>query len=541
VSPELAAQWGSGGRRSSRGRVLPLRPRSIVVRPAWAGVDVWSSTVGDLMTVAVSLTAIQCDRAAGVLLAAACGDALGVPYEFQPPITARERPEMLGGGLGPYAPGEYSDDTQMAVCIAEVSALGADLRGSDSLDRIAGNFLRWKHDGASDIGTQTRQVLGAASDVSGAGVAAVMRDAAVALHRRTGRTAGNGSLMRTAPVALAYLGQPEALADAARAVSELTHHDPLAGDVCVLWCAGIRRAVLDGTFDGVREGLDLLPAERRAQWSIWLSEAESKPPEHFRPNGFVVAALQAAWSAITHTDVPDQNPGRGSFACQHLEHALTAAVRAGDDTDTVAAIAGALLGARWGSSAVPLAWQRIVHGWPTHRAADLIRLAVLTARGGRTDEGGWPGCAHAPRLAVAPLMLAHPHDPGVILGNLNTEPAAAGVDAVVSLCRVGCDNFANIAAADRVSAWLVDQPGANAQPHFVVDQAARMLVELRKEGRTVLLHCAAGQSRTPAVAARYTTLTAGIPAPTALSELRGLLGAHGWTLNSELERVVEEL
>jgi ADP-ribosylglycohydrolase len=111
------------------------------------------------MTAAVSLNAIQCDRAAGVLLAAACGDALGVPYEFQPAIAVGEQPEMRGGGLGPYAPGKYSDDTQMAMCIAEVSALGADLRSSDSLDRIAGNFLRWKLEGASDIGTQTRHVL----------------------------------------------------------------------------------------------------------------------------------------------------------------------------------------------------------------------------------------------------------------------------------------------------------------------------------------------------------------------------------------------
>ncbi|MBM0224218.1 ADP-ribosylglycohydrolase family protein [Micromonospora sp. ATA51] len=86
------------------------------------------------------LNAIQSDRVAGVLLAAACGDALGVPYEFQPQLAAGEQPEMRGGGLGPYAPGEYSDDTQMAMCIAEVSATGADLRSSDSLDRIAGKF-----------------------------------------------------------------------------------------------------------------------------------------------------------------------------------------------------------------------------------------------------------------------------------------------------------------------------------------------------------------------------------------------------------------
>ena len=83
------------------------------------------------MAAALSLNAIQSDRAAGVLLAAACGDALGVPYEFQPPLAVGEQPEMRGGGLGPYEPGEYSDDTQMAMCIAEVSALGVDLRSSD--------------------------------------------------------------------------------------------------------------------------------------------------------------------------------------------------------------------------------------------------------------------------------------------------------------------------------------------------------------------------------------------------------------------------
>ena len=93
----------------------------------------------------------------------------------------------------------------------------------------------------------------------------------------------------------------------------------------------------------------------------------------------------------------------------------------------------------------------------------------------------------------------------------------------------------------RVSPWLLVQPGGNARPHFVVDQAARMLVELRKDGRVVKLNCAARQSRTPAVTARYMTLTTGIPARTALSELRGLLDVHGWTLNPELQQVFEDL
>ena len=66
------------------------------------------------------LTPRQLDRAAGGLLGAACGDALGVPYEFARPPGSGEMPVMKGGGLGPYAPGAYSDDTQMLVCIAHV-------------------------------------------------------------------------------------------------------------------------------------------------------------------------------------------------------------------------------------------------------------------------------------------------------------------------------------------------------------------------------------------------------------------------------------
>ena len=68
-----------------------------------------------------------------------------------------------------------------------------------------------------------------------------------------------------------------------------------------------------------------------------------------------------------------------------------------------------------------------------------------------------------------------------------------------------------------------------------------MVAQLRAEGHVVVLHCAAGQSRTPAVAARYTTLTADTPAPPALVELRRLLGTDGWTLNPELRQVVEDL
>ncbi|MEO7616552.1 MAG: ADP-ribosylglycohydrolase family protein [Streptosporangiaceae bacterium] len=308
----------------------------------------------------MNLTEAQRDRVAGTLVGAACGDALGVPYEFADLLGPGQVPAMTGGGLGPYEPGEWSDDTQMTVCIAQVAAGGGDLREAAQLDRIAAWFLRWLAEGASDVGAQTRRVLGAG------GNAAEMRATAARLHRETGRSAGNGSLMRTAPVALSCLDDPEALAAAARAVSELTHFDWLAGDACVLWCEGIRRAVLDETFDGVRDGLRFLPSDRRGRWEAWLTEAETRPPGTFTPNGFVVSALQAAWSSIVHAD--------------GVEESLYAAVRIGDDTDTIAAIAGSLLGARWGASAFPRKWREEINGWPGLTADGLADLALRTAR-----------------------------------------------------------------------------------------------------------------------------------------------------------------
>ncbi|MFI2429287.1 ADP-ribosylglycohydrolase family protein [Streptomyces sp. NPDC018955] len=485
------------------------------------------------------LDARGADRAAGVLLGAAVGDALGVPYEFQATLREDQQPRMIGGGLGPYEPGEYSDDTQMQVCIAEVAATGADLRNADALDAIAANFQRWLAGGASDVGNQTRAVLSAAGRASGtAGVAMLgaARDYAVQYPQN----AGNGSLMRTGIVALAHLGDAAAMADAAVAVSALTHPDPDCADACVLWCSGIRTAVLEGTFEGVRAGLDLLPADRRGLWAERLDEAEAHPPHHFSPNGWVVSALQAAWSAITRTPVPELAPAERSFPAQHLRLALEAAVRAGNDTDTVAAIAGALLGARWGCSGIPLQWQQAAHGWPGLTGVDLVRLAVRTARGGQDDGDGWPSAARVPVPAGAHRGFAvpHPHDPGVVLGNLallqGSEPVA--VDAVVSLCRMGTAPVLPGADADieHVRVWLVDSDGDNSNLHYVVDQAAREVLRLRGAGKRVLLHCAAGQSRTPAVAAVYSHLATGADAGTALKELREVL-VGGWQLSAHVE------
>ncbi|MGD9525541.1 MAG: ADP-ribosylglycohydrolase family protein [Pseudonocardia sp.] len=448
------------------------------------------------------------DRAAGVLLGAAAGDALGVPYEYgSRPLPAPGEPaRMLGGGLGGFAPGEWSDDTAMTCAIAEVAATGADLRSPAALDAVAAGFLRWFKGRPPDVGVQTRRVLGGVSSVAGA---AALRARAAALHARTGRTAGNGSLMRTAPVALAHLGDPDAIAAAARAVSALTHYDPVAGEACVLWCLALDHTVRTGELD-LRIGLAHVPDA----WAGVIDEAERGEPVAFADrNGWVVAALQGAWSAVVRAT--------------GFEDGLQAAVHGGGDTDTVAAIAGALLGARFGGSAVPARWRRMLHGWPGLRARDLVRLAVLAAGRGRSDAAGWPAGGRLDTYGGSPTgVVAHPDDPGVLLGAVGAlRPGVA--DAVVSLCRLGAEEapLAGVAPEDHVEVWLIDRDDANLDLARVLADTADVVRELRGEGKTVLLHCAYAQTRTPVVAAAYGSLISGSTTAAALDRVLRVLPA----------------
>ena len=491
------------------------------------------------------LTTAQNDRAAGVLLASAAGDALGVPYEFDTPPDADELAEMKGGGLGPFAQGEWSDDTSMAVCIAEVAATGADLTTEEALDAIAEGFLRWAAGPPADIGIQTSAVLRATQGrLTGgeSGPARVMREEATAYASRNPRSAGNGALMRTAPVALAHLDNRDHLARAARAVAALTHADPLAGDSCVLWCEAIRVAVLEGRFDA-RAGLDLLPEARRGQWASWLDDALTSAPGAFTGNGFTVTALQAAAAAITATPVPTLEPSARSFPCLHLQDALHAAVRTGHDTDTVAAIAGALLGARWGASAVPWRWRRAVHGWPGRGAHDLVALATLTLRGGRPHENGWPTADDVHYVEPASSdPVPHPYDEGVVLGTHATR--GHDVDAVVSMCRVGRHQACFAGATEVVESRLMDSdaPDANPNLHFALFDAADAIRGLRTEGKRVLLHCVAAEQRTPSVAAAYAVLLGHDPAAVRREVLSVLPDArgHGRLWDAAVEMPVPE-
>lgn len=465
----------------------------------------------------MKLTPAQLDRACGAALGSAVGDALGAPYEFGLAKVGAEGPQMIGGGLGNFASGEWTDDTTMAWCILNVAATGADLRSDDALTQVARNFRAWYDTRPPDIGNQTRTILGAVgADPTGASTTATSYD----LHARTGHTAGNGSLMRTAPVALPYLDDPTALVEAARRVGALTHYDPHAQEACVLWSLAIRHAILFAEFD-VRAGLDYLDDGAASYWTERLDEAEGRAPGRFRPNGWAVTALQAAWSAIVHTTIPTDG-----HACRHLVDGLATAIGIGDDTDTVAAIAGALLGARWGASAVPAEWRRICHGYPGIRGERLVELAHLAANKG-PGVYDWPTVDNIDYsiYGCQKTLVQHPYDDGVWLADASALDALPDhITAVVSLCLLGRSQMPP--GVVHVGYRLIDHAAPEVNPNldFIIADAARTIADLRDEGHQVLVHCVAAQSRTPTVAAAYGMLRGQDPAE-ALIEVCGVLPA----------------
>lgn len=297
----------------------------------------------------MNLTTTQLDRAKGALIGAAVGDALGAPVEFTTPEPGTIH-TMTGGGVFNWGVGEWTDDTSMALCIAQAAAHHTDLAQGPGLDAIASNFLDWYASSPPDVGSQTSAVLFEFSPN-----ARRMQKVAKNLNRQK---AGNGSLMRTAPVALAYLSDVEGCMRAASEISALTHYDVSAITACQLWSYAIRHAVLEGDFLGAAWFL-----ERSNLASFWrgvLKDAENGVMPEGGSNFWVVGALAAAWNAVLTTE---------SF-----EDAVQKAINWGGDTDTVAAIAGALAGAKYGLSGIPGEWRAVLHGYPGVGVADLEAL-----------------------------------------------------------------------------------------------------------------------------------------------------------------------
>ena len=306
------------------------------------------------------------DRSIGAVLGGAVGDALGAGYEF---VNAPEPDEvtMLSGTMTGEPAGHWTDDTAMAIAILEVAAKEGSLVTERAVEEVSERFLDWFRSRPLDVGAQIREVLSGAR--SGRDLAA----SAEVVQAKDPDRAGNGSLMRTSSVALAHLGDEAALVVAARTMSALTHPNVYALDACILWTMAIDDAIRTGKLVGPRVGLHLIDDSRRTRWERCIDDAEMLVPHTFKPNGFVVTALQASWSAI-HTTRHSKN---------HFVDGLRQAIAIGDDTDTVAAISGSLLGARYGAATIPMEWRKDLAGWPRqYGETNLVRLAIQAATWG---------------------------------------------------------------------------------------------------------------------------------------------------------------
>jgi protein-tyrosine phosphatase len=172
----------------------------------------------------------------------------------------------------------------------------------------------------------------------------------------------------------------------------------------------------------------------------------------------------------------------------------------------------------------------MLHGWPGMRARDLVALATRIVKEDKSFsyDLSW----------MTPVQ--HPHDDGVWLGDVATmRTLPPGVDAVVSLCRVNDDDLP--VGGEQIDIRLIDivDPDANPNLDFVLMDTVRLIEQLRNEGRTVLLHCVACQSRTPTVAALYGARKQGISGVLALREITRVL-PNAWP-NSDFRKAIERL
>ncbi|MGW2780424.1 ADP-ribosylglycohydrolase family protein [Streptomyces populi] len=314
--------------------------------------------------------------AIGTVLGSAVGDALGAPFEFGPEGAFTRRfpapghgGEMCGGGG--WDPGEATDDTQMAVLVGESLVRYGRLELPDVFDR----FRRWAAADPKDIGLQTEAVLTSGDPW----------DLASALHFQTSRRgAGNGSLMRASASAVFFAPQGrDATMSAARRIAALTHGDRAAWEGTAILHELIRVALLgQDPLTALPDTLDAVHPGHRARYATVLAD-DWHPDLATEFNGAVWPCLGSAVWALRTTD---------SF-----EDAVRAAVDLGGDTDTVAAVTGALAGAVYGEAALPARWTEPLHvplpgsGGRVLRAADLADLAVRVAGPRPAGEPGPAG------------------------------------------------------------------------------------------------------------------------------------------------------
>ena len=321
------------------------------------------------------------DRVNGILVGAACGDALGAGYEFGPALDPSTHLNMRGQGA--LAPGEWTDGTAQMIAIA-LAAEKYDINVPAGQNEIAQNFVDWYNSPAreKDIGIHTAHVL---SQLAGGDQSDLARKSTqIALEKEQANpdsSGGNGALMRTAAVVLAKLDNEAEFVETAIKTAELTHADERGTQASVLWCLAIKCAIDISSFTGeehlqqLQENLvnakDRSIPEHASFWKQQLKDVTGKDPRTFSSNnGYSVQTLKCAWAAITHTPISALSP------TGHFCEALSEAVRAGNDADTVACVAGALLGAMWGIGGMPMGWLGQIYGWPDMNFETLTNLSI---------------------------------------------------------------------------------------------------------------------------------------------------------------------
>jgi len=430
-------------------------------------------TYGHILPTGPRATQPVLQRALGTVLGAAVGDALGAPFEFGPagrysstfpePVVGGTG-EMIGGGAFGWEPGEFTDDTQMALVLAQALLRAGGL----DLGELFAGFAIWART-AADVGTTTGAAL-AQGDVDAA--------QAYALGGQIGK-ASNGALMRVFPIAVAYLaGSEQATIDAALAQSAITH-PPASAWGAALGAVMMRRAMLGADPFADLDGLlALLPTEQAGRFAEVLDPAWSPGPGT-PGNGSVWGCLgQAVWAVRGAASFPE---------------AVIRAIDLGGDTDTVACVAGAIAGARFGVQAIPARWKTYVHGsvelnagpvtYDEEALQDLTRR--LLGRGPRAQSPTEP--------AKTPTEVA----PGLYAADLLGAATVPTDWAVVSLCRT-YRRFDDHPV--RRAFYLRDEEGdANIGLPDVIADAVDTIDALLAEGRTVVVHCHGGHSRTALV------------------------------------------
>lgn len=283
------------------------------------------------------------ERYRGCLLGLAVGDALGTTLEFKPPGSFTPITDMIGGGPFNLKPGQWTDDTSMALCLAESMI---ECRGFNPRDQME-RYVRWWREGylsstgtCFDIGNTTRTAL-----------ATFMKTGNPFSGPVDSYSAGNGSLMRLAPMPMFYAGSPREAIEKSGESSKTTHGSAAAVDACRYFGALIvgalngndKETILSDHYcpvPGYWQEKPLVPEIAAVAGGSFKNQ---QPPE-IRGSGYVVQSLEAALWAFYHSN---------SF-----EEGCLMAVNLGDDADTTGAIYGQLAGAYYGVNAIPTSWRK---------------------------------------------------------------------------------------------------------------------------------------------------------------------------------------